>query len=95
MAAKQAGREVKVLDPRYAKLELEINITVAHNAYAGEVKGSVLAALLGDGNDKGFFHPDNFTFGMPLSRGKLMAAIQQVPGVLAVGDIFVSRRGAG
>jgi hypothetical protein len=34
--------------------------------------------------DLPFFHPDNFTFGTPLYRAALEAAVQDVPGVRAV-----------
>jgi len=49
----------------------------------------VIAALA----SPGLFNPDNFTFGTPLSRGALMAAIQDVSGVRAVERMRVRRRG--
>jgi len=90
---RQVGRDVRVLDPRYADLDLEIQVCVAPDAYPGEVKERVLAALFGSRGSSGFFDPDNFTFGTPLSRGALMAAIQEVPGVRAVEKMRVRRRG--
>ena len=42
---------------------------------------------------KGFFDPDNFTFGTPLRRSALEAAIHDVPGVRAVLDIQIRSRG--
>jgi predicted phage baseplate assembly protein len=91
---RQAGREVRVNDPRYADLDLQITICVASNAYPGEVKERVLVALFGDTRHVGFFDPDHFTFGTPLSRGALLAALQEVPGVKAVERMRVRRRGA-
>jgi hypothetical protein len=41
----------------------------------------------------GFFAPDNFTFGTPLYRSALEAAIQNVPGVCAVEQVRLRRRG--
>lgn len=41
----------------------------------------------------GFFHPDNFTFGTPLSRADLISTIQKVEGVHAVNGIRIRRRG--
>jgi len=90
---RQAGRDVRVNDPRYADIDLEIVICVAANAYPGEVKQRVLVALFGDSHHVGFFDPDHFTFGTPLSRAALMAAIQDVPGVKAVEKMRVRRRG--
>jgi hypothetical protein len=91
---RQAGRDVRVLDPRYADIDLEIHVCVAPNAYIGDVKERVLVALFGDRDSAGFFDPDNFTFGTPLSRAALMAAIQEVPGVRAVETMKVRRRGS-
>jgi hypothetical protein len=93
---RQAGRQVRVMDPRYANLDLRITVCVEPNAYAGEVKQRVLEALFGNdcsGKDAGFFDEDNFTFGTPLSRAGLIAAIQAVSGVRAVEGMQVRRRG--
>ncbi len=43
---------------------------------------------------KGFFHPDNFTFGTHLQRSVLEATIQAVPGVRAVRRMRVRVRGS-
>ncbi len=93
---RQAGREVHVLDPRYADLDLEITICVEPSAYRAQVKERVLETLLGRRGvrpQRGFFSPDNFTFGTPLERSVLEAAIQRVPGVRAVDGIQIARRG--
>ena len=93
---RQAGREVHVLDPRYADLDLEITICVEPSAYRAQVKERVLETLLGRRGlrpQRGFFSPDNFTFGTPLERSVLEAAIQRVPGVRAVDGIRIARRG--
>lgn len=90
---RQAGREAKVMDPRYADIDLEIRLCVAANAYRGEVKEAALAALFGKHGGQGFFDPDNFRFGTPLSRAALIATLQAVPGVRAVEGMKVRRRG--
>ena len=93
---RQAGREVYVNKPVYANLDIEIEICAAPNAFAGDVKGRVLVALLGKKgiNPKpGYFSADQFTFGSPLRRSTLEAAIQSVPGVKAVESIRMRRRG--
>jgi hypothetical protein len=51
----------------------------------------VIAALTG--SPTSFFAADNFTFGNPLDRSPLEAAIQHVAGVRAVEDITFRRRG--
>ena len=87
---RQAGREVVVLDPVHAWLDLEITICVEPGARWGDVKERVLAALSASG---GFFDPDRFTFGTPLRRSALEAAVQRVAGVRAVMGIRIRRRG--
>jgi hypothetical protein len=93
---RQAGREVHVLDPVFADLDVEVTVCVEPQAYAGDVEERVRAALLGPGpaaGAGGFFDPDRFTFGDPLDRSALEAAIQRVPGVRATEGIRLRRRG--
>jgi Baseplate J-like protein len=95
-AVRQAGREVFVRNPRFVNLDLEITICVEPSAYAGQVKARVLEALLGRKGvrpARGFFDPDNFTFGTPLRRAVLEAAIQDVPGVRGVEEMRIRARG--
>jgi hypothetical protein len=92
---RQAGREVNVLDPIYANIDLKIEVCVAEDSYSGEVKERVLLALLGKTGIRpmeGYFSPDRFTFGTFLERSTLEAAIQAVPGVKAVEKITFRRR---
>jgi len=93
---RQAGREVFVRDPRFVNIDLEITLCVQPFAYAGQVKARVLEALVGRSGvrpKKGFFHPDNFTFGTPLRRSALEAVIQDVAGVLAIDGMCIRARG--
>jgi hypothetical protein len=93
---RQAGREVFVLDPRFVNIDLEIRICIEPFAYAGQVKARVLETLLGRKGvrpAKGFFDPDNFTFGTPLRRSVLEAVIQEVPGVRGVEQMRIRARG--
>jgi hypothetical protein len=60
------------------------------------VQERVIRALTGPagfGAPLRFFDPDNFSFGDPLYRAELEAAIHAVPGVLAVEEIKLRRRG--
>lgn len=92
-AFRQVGRPVHVLEPVYADLDLEITLCVASSAYRGDVLGRVRAALVAATDPGAFFHPDRFTFGTPLRRAALEAAIQAVPGVKAVEGMRLRRRG--
>jgi len=87
---RQVGREVYVGDPEFVDLDLEVKVCVEPSAYPGQVEERVSAALTGP---MGFFHPDNFTFGTPLRRAALEAAIQAVPGVRGVEGMCLRARG--
>jgi hypothetical protein len=93
---RQAGRPAYMQDPHYANLDLDIEVCIATSAYLGEVKKRLLEALFGTKGLRprpGFFSPDNFTFGTPLERSQLEAALQDVEGVRAVEGICIRRRG--
>src|SRR5262249_16899426 len=93
---RQTGREVHVLAPRYADVDLIIKICVEPASYRGDVEQATLIALFGKRGVRpviGFFDPDHFTFGTPLDRTALEAAIQRVAGVRAVESIAIRRRG--
>lgn len=93
---RQAGREVHVMNPEYANMDLKIDVCVSPDAYPGEVKVRVLIALFGEKGiraKEGYFSPNRFTFGTLLQRSTLEAAIQAIPGVKAVERIQFRRRG--
>lgn len=93
---RQAGREAHVSAPVFVDIDLDIAICIEPGAYFGQVQQRVVRALTGPsgfGEAVWFFHPDNFSFGDPLWRAELEAAVAIVPGVLAVESIAVRRRG--
>jgi hypothetical protein len=101
---RQTGREVYPLAPVYANLDLKIYLCVgvgamhldADGVVREDVESAALAALFGTAGlrpSKGLLDHDNFPFGAPLQRSALEAALQAVPGVIAVEDIEVRRRG--
>src|SRR5579885_719904 len=93
---RMAGYESYVPAPRYVSLDLYITVCAKPDAFRGDVQAAVLAALSAsrapDGSS-GFFHPDNFTFGMPLERSALEGAIQNAYGVDGVVSILYRKRG--
>jgi hypothetical protein len=93
---RQAGRPVVVRNPVYRPIDLRIRICVTPEAYEGQVLERVTFALAGrrrPGKPIPFFDPDNFSFGTPLYRAALEAAVQDVPGVLGVEEIMIRVRG--
>jgi hypothetical protein len=92
-----AGYESYAPLPRYVAIDLRITVCIAPEWLPGDVERTVLdrlgsAARL-DGST-GFFFADRFTFGTPLYRTRLEAAIQSVPGVKGVLSITYRRRGS-
>jgi len=91
-----AGYESYVPAPRYVSLDLEIRVCAKPDAFRGDVEAAILSALspskLPDGST-GFFHVDRWTFGMPLERSALEAAIQTAYGVGGVVSIRYRQRG--
>lgn len=93
---RQAGRDVIVKHPKVLPLDLELHVCLEPNTYASDVAQQAHEVLFGPGTLrrlKGFFHPDNFTFGTPLHRSALEAALQRIPGVKSVRRMYVRERG--
>ena len=90
-AVRQVGRSVIVRQPVFIPLDLQIALCVTPGAAFGDVAARVIRAL--NPAPGGYFHPDRFTFGEPLRRPDLEAAIAAVPGVLAVLKIAIRQRG--
>jgi hypothetical protein len=81
---KQAAYDLEIDPPIYVPLKIGVTVCVAPSHFRGDVKKAVLEALsnrtLADGR-RGFFHPDNFTFGQSLYLSQLYAALEAVEGV--------------
>jgi hypothetical protein len=86
-----AGREVVVPLPVFVALDLSIVVCAGADAFRGDVEAAILAALVP--GTAGFFHPDQFTFGTPLYRSRLEAAVQSAQGVSGVVSLRTRRRG--
>jgi baseplate J-like protein len=79
-----AGVDAEVARPVYVPLDIVLTVCVAAGYQRADVAAQLRRALsaqtLPDGR-RGFFHPDNFTFGQPLYLSDLVAAVMAVPGV--------------
>jgi hypothetical protein len=94
---KLAGYESYAPPPTLVALDLIITVCAATGWLESDVEAGVLARLANaelPNGTMGFFYADAFTFGTPLYRSTLDAAIQSVPGVNGVLDIQYRRRGA-
>jgi len=92
-----AGYESYAPSPTLVSIDLRIKVCVAPGWLASDVEAGVLTRLGNatrpDGST-GFFFADRFSFGTPLYRSRLEAAIQGVAGVAGVLDIEFRLRGA-
>jgi Baseplate J-like protein len=92
-----AGYESYVPAPVYVGIDLTITVCANPDAFRADVQAALLSALstskLPDGTT-GFFYLDRFTFGTPLDRSALEAAIQASYGVAGVVSIQYRQRGA-
>jgi predicted phage baseplate assembly protein len=82
-----AGYDLEVEAPLFVPLDIVLTVCVAPGHFRSAVKPALLEAFcnhdLPDGG-RGFFHPDNFTFGRPVYLSQVIVAAMQVPGVLWV-----------
>jgi hypothetical protein len=89
------GHDLIVAPARYVPLDIEIIVCVLPNYLRGHVKAALLDLfsnrLLPDGR-RGFFHPDNLTFGEGIYLSKLVAPAQAVVGVESVKVTKLQRR---
>jgi uncharacterized phage protein gp47/JayE len=96
-----AGYESFAPPPTYVSLDLVVQVCVGAGSIGANVEAAVLARLSATASPptgstsgaQGFFFADRFTFGVPLYRSALEAAIQAVPGVNGVLSITWRQRG--
>ncbi len=81
---RRIGHDLKVVPARYVALDIALTICVMPHYLRGHVEAALLDVfsnrLLPDGR-RGFFHPDNLTFGDDIHLSRLVAAAQAVTGV--------------
>ena len=82
-----AGYDLEIDSPRYVPLDIALTICVMPHTSRAVVRQALLDAFsnrdLPDGS-RGFFHPDNFTFGQPVYLSQVIARAMDVPGVRSV-----------
>jgi hypothetical protein len=81
---RMVGHDIEIDSPRYVPLDLKLRVCVE----SGYTRASVKEALLQTfsrfdlpSGQKGFFHPDQFTFGQTIYLSQIIAAAMAVPGV--------------
>lgn len=93
---RMAGYDLEIREPLMVPLDLRMAICLKAGYFRSAVKERLLDVFsryeLPDGR-RGFFHPDNFTFGQPLYLSRLYAAAMEVDGVESVEIIRLQRWG--
>jgi len=82
-----AGYDLEINDPVYIPLDVALEVCVAPGYFRSDVKRSLQQALGRldlPGGGRGFFHPDNFSFGEPVWLSQLYGAAMVVEGVSSV-----------
>lgn len=81
---RMAGHDLEVDAPRFVPLEIVMTVCVKPDYFRSDVEEALLETFsntdLSDGR-RGFFHPDNVTFGDPVYLSKLIAEAMKTPGV--------------
>jgi hypothetical protein len=92
---RMAGYDLAIDSPRYAALDIALNICVKPDYFRSDVLHAVQAELgsgvLPDGR-LAVFHPDKFSFGQPVYLSPIIAAAQAVEGVEAVSVLKFRRK---
>lgn len=86
-AYRRIGHDLRVVAARYVPLDVELLVCVLPQYQRAHVEAALREVfsnrLLADGK-RGFFHPDNLTFGDGVYLSRLVAAAQSVTGVESV-----------
>ena len=81
---RMAGQDLEIDGPQYVPLEIEILVCVQANYFGSDVLAAMRdvfsSGVRADGS-RGFFHPDNFTFGQGVYLSRIYAEAQKLAGV--------------
>ncbi|MDY6795809.1 MAG: putative baseplate assembly protein [Actinomycetota bacterium] len=79
-----AGHDVEVEPPIYVPLDIIMTVCLHEGYFRDKVKRTLMETFsdveLPNGK-RGFFHPDNLTFGQPVYLSQVIATAMRVPGV--------------
>jgi predicted phage baseplate assembly protein len=84
---RRMGHDVTVAAAQRVPLHVEMSVCVGPHDLRGHVQAALLdrfSSRLLPGGQRGFFHPDGWTFGEGVAVSRLVAAAQAVPGVASV-----------
>jgi hypothetical protein len=91
-----AGYDLEINDPVPVPLDILLKICVKADYFQSDVKRSLTSVFSRfplPGGGRGFFHPDNFTFGQPVYLSKIYQTAMSVAGVASVEALTFQRFG--
>jgi hypothetical protein len=91
-----AGYDLEFNGPVYVPLEMSLMVCVKKGYFRSNVKQSLLEKFSSynlPNGQRGFFHPDNFTFGQPIYLAQIYQAAMAVEGVDSVRVLKFKRWG--
>lgn len=91
-----AGYDIEIDDPVLVPLDILLKICVKPGYFQSDVKHSltdVFSRFALPTGGRGFFHPDNFTFGQPVYLSRVYQAALSVAGVASVEALTFQRFG--
>lgn len=81
---RMAGVDIELRDPKFVSLEIVLRVCVTKGYLRSEVRRRLERAFgqydLGRG-DRGFFHPDNFSFGQDVYLSQVLQVAMEIEGV--------------
>jgi predicted phage baseplate assembly protein len=93
---RMAGNDLEVNAPIFVPLDLTLEVCAKPGYYRSDVKEALLEVFSNRDltrGGRGFFHPDNWTFGMPVYLSRIYATAMGVAGVQSVEVITFQRYG--
>lgn len=93
-AVRLIGEDIELRPPRYVPLEIRV-VVCADDAYWREDLRFVLEQEFSDGwtadGRRGFFHPDQWTFGQSLHRSMIEGRLQRIAGIRHLVSLTMKR----
>ena len=84
---RMAGYDLEIDGPSWVSLDIAMTVCVESGYLQSDVKEALMetfsSRVLSD-RRRGYFHPDNFTFGQAVYLSPIVAAAMEIPGVLWV-----------
>jgi hypothetical protein len=94
-AVRLIGEDIELRPPKFVPLTIEIDICLQPDFWPEDLRFVLEQEFSGgwtpDGR-RGFFHPDEWTFGQPLHRSQIAGRIHSVAGVEHIVSIAMKRR---